>query len=137
MALLALEKVSKAFPGVRALHDVSLKVEAGEIHALLGENGAGKSTLMKILCGIHQPDSGRMLGILGQLRSCWPMSHCTLFDRYAHISSGLTAAIDDSVMAPCLMERFRAGCHCRRARFWARWRAAMLLAIYIGRGRNA
>ncbi|SPJ32834.1 sugar ABC transporter ATP-binding protein [Kushneria phyllosphaerae] len=61
MALLALEKVSKAFPGVRALHDVSLKVEAGEIHALLGENGAGKSTLMKILCGIHQPDSGEIL----------------------------------------------------------------------------
>ncbi|WP_438764973.1 sugar ABC transporter ATP-binding protein [Kushneria sp. TE3] len=61
MALLALEKVSKRFPGVRALNEVSLQVEAGEIHALLGENGAGKSTLMKILCGIHQPDSGEIL----------------------------------------------------------------------------
>lgn len=60
MALLSLKGVSKSFPGVRALHDVSLKVEAGEIHALLGENGAGKSTLMKILCGIHQPDSGEI-----------------------------------------------------------------------------
>ncbi|WP_242495525.1 ATP-binding cassette domain-containing protein [Salinicola tamaricis] len=52
--------ISKAFPGVRALHDVSFDVEAGEVHALLGENGAGKSTLMKVLCGIHRPDSGQI-----------------------------------------------------------------------------
>ncbi|KEZ76344.1 sugar ABC transporter ATP-binding protein [Salinisphaera hydrothermalis] len=57
-AVLSLEHVSKGFPGVKALDDVSLTVEAGEIHALLGENGAGKSTLMKILCGIYQPDEG-------------------------------------------------------------------------------
>lgn len=57
-AVLSLENVSKGFPGVKALDDVSLTVEAGEIHALLGENGAGKSTLMKILCGIYQPDEG-------------------------------------------------------------------------------
>ncbi|HET7315485.1 sugar ABC transporter ATP-binding protein [Salinisphaera sp.] len=57
-AVLSLENVSKGFPGVKALDDVSLGVEAGEIHALLGENGAGKSTLMKILCGIYQPDAG-------------------------------------------------------------------------------
>ncbi|RJS94134.1 sugar ABC transporter ATP-binding protein [Salinisphaera sp. Q1T1-3] len=57
-AVLSLEQVSKQFPGVKALDNVSLTVAAGEIHALLGENGAGKSTLMKILCGIHQPDEG-------------------------------------------------------------------------------
>ncbi len=62
-AALALQVVelSKSFPGVRALQDVSLTVRRGEIHALVGENGAGKSTLMRILAGIHQKDSGRIL----------------------------------------------------------------------------
>ncbi len=50
--------VSKSFPGVKALDDVSLNLKAGEVMALLGENGAGKSTLMKILGGVHEPDAG-------------------------------------------------------------------------------
>jgi ribose transport system ATP-binding protein len=50
--------ISKRFPGVTALDSVSLDVARGEVVALVGENGAGKSTLMKILAGIHQPDSG-------------------------------------------------------------------------------
>ncbi|MGI9255017.1 MAG: ATP-binding cassette domain-containing protein, partial [Thermomicrobiales bacterium] len=50
--------ISKAYPGVQALLDVSIAVAHGEIHALIGENGAGKSTLMKILFGIVQPDTG-------------------------------------------------------------------------------
>lgn len=58
--LLKIEQVSKAFPGVQALSDVSLTLYPGEVHALVGENGAGKSTLMKILAGVHQPDSGRL-----------------------------------------------------------------------------
>lgn len=52
--------VSKTFPGVRALHDVSFGVAPGSVHALCGENGAGKSTLGKILAGIHAPDAGRL-----------------------------------------------------------------------------
>jgi len=52
--------VSKEFPGVRALRDVSLAVHAGEVHALVGENGAGKSTLIKILTGVYQLDSGEL-----------------------------------------------------------------------------
>lgn len=56
--LLAVEGVSKAFPGVKALDDVSFEVRPGTVHALCGENGAGKSTLMKIINGIYQPDSG-------------------------------------------------------------------------------
>jgi ribose transport system ATP-binding protein len=47
--------ISKTFPGVRALDDVSLSVEAGTVHVLLGQNGAGKSTLMRILCGAQHP----------------------------------------------------------------------------------
>jgi len=45
--------ITKAFPGVKALDNVNLKVQSGEIHALIGENGAGKSTLMKVLSGVH------------------------------------------------------------------------------------
>jgi ribose transport system ATP-binding protein len=56
--LLRLENISKGFPGVQALSGVHLDVDAGEVHAVVGENGAGKSTLMKVLAGIHQPDGG-------------------------------------------------------------------------------
>ena len=59
--LLEARSVSKHFPGVQALDRVSLAVYAGEILALIGENGAGKSTLMKVLAGIHAPDSGQLL----------------------------------------------------------------------------
>lgn len=58
MSRLILEKITKTFPGVRALSSVRLEVEAGEIHALCGENGAGKSTLMNILAGNFPPDEG-------------------------------------------------------------------------------
>ncbi|MFW6030621.1 MAG: sugar ABC transporter ATP-binding protein [Halanaerobiales bacterium] len=54
---LKMENITKTFPGVKALDKVSLEIEEGEIHALVGENGAGKSTLIKILTGLHQPDS--------------------------------------------------------------------------------
>ena len=58
--LLEIRDVSKAFSGVKALEEVRLVVEAGKVHALMGENGAGKSTLMKILGGLHKPDSGEI-----------------------------------------------------------------------------
>ena len=54
------EKITRRFPGVQALSDVSLEIAAGSCHALCGENGAGKSTLGKILAGIHKPDAGRL-----------------------------------------------------------------------------
>jgi ribose transport system ATP-binding protein len=56
-----LADLSKAFPGVQALDKVSLSIERGQIHALLGENGSGKTTLAKCLAGAHHPDSGQML----------------------------------------------------------------------------
>jgi ABC-type sugar transport system ATPase subunit len=57
---LTVRGVTKAFPGVVALSDVSLEVAAGEIHAMVGENGAGKSTLMHVVAGVYQPDKGAM-----------------------------------------------------------------------------
>jgi len=56
--ILEMRNITKFFPGVKALDDVSFSVQSGEIHALVGENGAGKSTLMKILDGVYQADSG-------------------------------------------------------------------------------
>jgi len=61
MALLELHRVSKTFPGTQALHQVSLDIQLGEVHALVGENGAGKSTLIKLLSGVYLPDSGAIL----------------------------------------------------------------------------
>ena len=55
-----LRHISKRFPGVVANKDVSLKVQSGSVHALVGENGAGKSTVMKILYGMQRPDSGEI-----------------------------------------------------------------------------
>ncbi|WP_180900789.1 sugar ABC transporter ATP-binding protein [Martelella soudanensis] len=56
--MLELNGIKKSFGRIEVLHGVDLHVEAGEIHALLGENGAGKSTLMKIVCGIFRPSEG-------------------------------------------------------------------------------
>lgn len=58
--LLSVQAVTKSFAGVHALTDVDFSVEAGSVHALLGQNGAGKSTLISVLSGIYQPDSGTM-----------------------------------------------------------------------------
>jgi ABC-type uncharacterized transport system ATPase subunit len=58
--VLALDGISKAFGGRPALEDVSLDVQAGEVHCLLGENGAGKSTLCNIVFGVHRPDAGNL-----------------------------------------------------------------------------
>ncbi len=59
--ILECRKISKYFPGIKALDEVDFKVRAGEVHALVGENGAGKSTLVKILTGIYRPDAGEIL----------------------------------------------------------------------------
>src|SRR5258706_4155706 len=59
--LLEMRNITKRFPGVVALSDVSIELRAGEVLALMGENGAGKSTLMKILGGAYAPDEGELL----------------------------------------------------------------------------
>lgn len=59
--MIELRNVSKTFPGVQALRNVSVRFRPGEIHALLGENGAGKSTLIKIVSGVFSPDRGSVV----------------------------------------------------------------------------
>lgn len=59
--VLQMKNMFKSFPGVKVLQDVSLELQEGEVHALMGENGAGKSTLMKILMGIYSADEGEIL----------------------------------------------------------------------------
>ena len=65
--LIEIKHVSKQFPGVLALDDVSFTLKPGEVHVLLGENGAGKSTLIKILSGLYHPSSGEIY-VEGQLQ---------------------------------------------------------------------
>ena len=59
--ILEIKNLSKQFPGVKALDDVSIDIRTAEVHALLGENGAGKSTLIKILTGAYQKDEGEII----------------------------------------------------------------------------
>ncbi len=59
-SILRMTNISKSFAGVHALRGVQLELRPGEVHALLGENGAGKSTLVKVITGVHQPDTGEI-----------------------------------------------------------------------------
>ena len=58
--ILQMDHISKSFPGVKALDDVSMMIRAGTVHALMGENGAGKSTLMKCAFGLYHQDEGEI-----------------------------------------------------------------------------
>ncbi|ESW90583.1 sugar ABC transporter [Mesorhizobium sp. LSJC269B00] len=86
---LTLSGVSKSFPGVRALHNVSLSLYPGQVTALIGENGAGKSTLVKIMTGIYQPDAGT-ISIDGQA--------VTLPSAHAAFGHGVTAIHQETVL---------------------------------------
>lgn len=76
--LLEVRNISKSFPGVRALNDVSFNLKVGETLALVGENGAGKSTMMKILAGVYVPDAGEII-IEGNAVSIGSVERATQF----------------------------------------------------------
>ena len=87
--ILTLSGISKSFPGVRALNDVSLELYAGEVTALIGENGAGKSTLVKTMTGIYQPDAGE-IRVNGKL--------VTLPTAHSASAAGITAIHQETVL---------------------------------------
>ena len=70
--IIRIKNISKSFPGVKALDDITLSFYKGTVHVLLGENGAGKSTLIKILSGIYTYDSGELeyLGVKVRWKDC-------------------------------------------------------------------
>lgn len=87
--ILTLAGITKTFPGVRALHNVSLELYPGQVTALIGENGAGKSTLVKIMTGIYQPDTGQIT-VSGKALSL-PTAHSAF-------EAGVTAIHQETVL---------------------------------------
>lgn len=90
---LEVRDVSKSYGNINAISEISMAVNAGEVHCLLGDNGAGKSTLIKILSGVHKPDSGEILvdGITVSMRS--PADA---------LSVGIATAYQDLAMIPLM-----------------------------------
>jgi galactofuranose transport system ATP-binding protein len=72
--IVEMKKISKHFPGVRALSEVGFRLFPGEVHALMGQNGAGKSTLVKVLTGVYKQDAGEMLLEGKQIRPESPLA---------------------------------------------------------------
>jgi ribose transport system ATP-binding protein len=92
--VLEVERVSKTFTRTKALSRVSMNIEAGEVHALLGQNGSGKSTLIKILSGYHAPDLGGGIRIQGQdLPIQQPVQSYRLGCRFVQQDLGLVSTL--------------------------------------------
>ena len=102
--LLQMVEIEKNFPGVRALDKVSLTVESGTVHALMGENGAGKSTLMKCLFGVYKKDGGKVL-LEGQEVS-FKTSKEALENGVAMVHQELNQALKLTVMDNMWLGRF-------------------------------
>mgnify|MGYP001020729276 CR=1 FL=1 len=87
--ILELKDVVKTFGGVKALNGVHFQLKRGEIHALMGENGAGKSTFIKVITGVHQPDSGIMLldGEQVTLRNTMDSAKLGIAAIYQHVTA--------------------------------------------------
>jgi rhamnose transport system ATP-binding protein len=119
--ILHAESISKSFAGVRALQRVSFDLQAGEVHALVGENGAGKSTLIKIFTGAEQPDSGT-LEIAGQ-----PVRH---LDPAASRALGVAAIYQQPALFPDLTVAENIALALERKKPWQRiqWKARGELA---------
>lgn len=102
--ILEMKNITKVFPGVKALDDVTLKVRAGTVHSLMGENGAGKSTLMKCLFGIYAPDRGEV--ILENKRVDFASPAEALKNHVSMVHQELNQVLDRSVMENVWLGRF-------------------------------
>jgi ABC-type sugar transport system ATPase subunit len=122
MAFLTAEHISKRYPGVRALDDVSVDFERGSVHALMGENGAGKSTLGKIIAGVTTPDEGvikiegqevkptdpRIAQELGIALVHQELAFCPNLSVAENLQLGTLPSVSGFVSRPRLRERARA-----------------------------
>jgi rhamnose transport system ATP-binding protein len=128
-AIFELRTIHKSFSGVHALRGVDFQLHSGEVHALLGENGAGKSTLIKVMTGVHQPDSGTIY-LDGE--------HIHFSDPYESRIHGITAIYQEPSLFPDLdiaenifvgRQPFRKG---RRVDWQEMNRAAKELLVSLG-----
>lgn len=92
MAILEAHSISKSFPGVKALNNINISFERGEVHCIIGENGAGKSTLIKVFTGIYQNDSGKLLIDGGNVEN-----NQSLFEKVSYVPQEIELFEDLSV----------------------------------------
>ncbi len=102
--LLEMKNISKEFPGVKALDDVSFRVKKGTVHALMGENGAGKSTLMKVLFGIYKEDAGEIY-VEGK-KTKFPDPKTALENGVSMVHQELNQVLQRDVMDNILLGRY-------------------------------
>ena len=104
--LLTIDGVSKAYPGVQALSNVSLNIKKGEIRALIGENGAGKSTLIRQIMGVETPDSGsvtiRINGKDEAIHSAIEAKSFGMFANYQHVNIAPELTVAENFYLGCL-----------------------------------
>src|SRR5260370_17060544 len=93
MAIIELKDVTKSFGRVNALRGISVKIDAAEVHCLLGDNGAGKSTLIKILSGVHRPTQGLYLVDGKEVQFSSPRDA---------LSAGIATVFQDLAMIPLM-----------------------------------
>ena len=96
--LLKMEGISKSFPGVKALDNVTLEVKAGTVHALMGENGAGKSTLIKALAGIKEINKGN-------INREYKKSEAGYLPQYIQTEKNFPATVYEVVISGCLNKK--------------------------------
>ena len=107
--ILELKNITKVFPGVKALDRVSIAIERGTVHALVGENGAGKSTLIKVLAGIYHPEEGEVCldGVKTELRTPYESQQKGISVVHQELKMSETLSVAENVFLGNLMYKGR------------------------------
>ena len=124
--LLRIEGISKSYPGVKALQNVSFDIEAGTVHAVMGENGAGKSTMMQIIAGAQQPDPGGRLVFEGEelhLHGTRDANHKGIAIVFQELNLALNMSIAENIVLG--MEPYAAGVFVDRSSMLATTRSVL------------
>ena len=107
--ILELKNITKVFPGVKALDKVSVSIQRGTVHALVGENGAGKSTLIKVLAGIYHPEEGEVFldGVKVDLRTPYESQQKGISVVHQELKMSETLSVAENVFLGNLMYKGR------------------------------